>query len=411
MKNNLKYYLHRSVGFMNYDERLTKDLIMDGFKKIDENQESLKYLKSSYHTEYLKIMFSDNENYGVSKFTRELNLSFSITSKNFDVEAKNIEIFCFHDDYNNEQIAIFSIEYNIENPDLHKISDISRALKFNETEINFKNKTLELEDFINKEILISTSFTGEDSLVEQFAGKKFKTYLVLDFDHQLTNSKDLLFELGTASKIGTLSSNNLNTPSNSYKEKIFKNLISCFNNYSCLALLDSFTVIGSNNFNIKDPNSQKTWRDTYYSIYIFNLYVKCTLQVISNNFSENPMTKRREFQNFYNKYYFKKISFNFLPNEIFEGISKSIEVEEDINFINKRLETVAVQVNEKQQKQQEVLLFAISVIALIEIPLHVDGIRKMIGINETYVYNISFYTSLIIILSILLIFISRKNRY
>jgi hypothetical protein len=35
----------------------------------------------------------------------------------------------------------------------------------------------------------------------------------------------------------------------------------------------------------------------------------------------------------------------------------------------------------------------------------------MIGINETYVYNISFYTSLIIILSILLIFISRKNRY
>ena len=50
MKNNLKYYLHRSVGFMNYDERLTKDLIMDGFKKIDENQESLNYLKSSYHT-------------------------------------------------------------------------------------------------------------------------------------------------------------------------------------------------------------------------------------------------------------------------------------------------------------------------------------------------------------------------
>ena len=115
------------------------------------------------------------------------------------------------------------------------------------------------------------------------------------------------------------------------------------------------------------------------------------------------MSKRKEFQEFYNKYYFKKISYNFLPNEIFKRISNSLEIEEDIEFIENRLETLASQINEKQQKQQEFLLLCISVIALLETPLHIEGIREIVGVDNMVVYNSFVYPSLILTLVLLLI--------
>jgi hypothetical protein len=121
------------------------------------------------------------------------------------------------------------------------------------------------------------------------------------------------------------------------------------------------------------------------------------------------MSKRREFQEFYNKYYFKKISYNFLPNEIFKRISDSLEIEEDLEFIQNRLETLATQVNEKQQKQQEFLLFCISVIALLETPLHIEGIREIIGIENLSIYNSLVYPILILTLAITFIFKFKKK--
>ena len=134
-----------------------------------------------------------------------------------------------------------------------------------------------------------------------------------------------------------------------------------------------------------------------------NLYVKCSLQILLNDFTSDAMVKRKEFQEFYNKYYFKKISYNFLPNEIFKRISDSLEIQEDLDFIENKLETLASQINEKQQKQQEFLLLCISVIALLETPLHVDGIRQIIGINNMVIYNSFVYPILVLTLVILLI--------
>ena len=53
--------------------------------------------------------------------------------------------------------------------------------------------------------------------------------------------------------------------------------------------------------------------------------------------------------------------------------------------------TLATQINENQQKQQELLLLVISVIALIEIPLLLDSFREMLGIENIILYNICVY--------------------
>tara|TARA_B110000263_G_C15105521_1_gene417313 strand:- start:345 stop:713 length:369 start_codon:yes stop_codon:yes gene_type:complete len=121
------------------------------------------------------------------------------------------------------------------------------------------------------------------------------------------------------------------------------------------------------------------------------------------------MAKRYEFQNFYSKYYRQKISYNFLPNEIYSGIIKSLQIDEDLDYVQDKLETLAVQVNEKQQRQQELLLLIISVLAILELPLYIEGIRNIIGIDNLVVYNSATYIGLIIVVGIFIISKIRKK--
>ena len=137
--------------------------------------------------------------------------------------------------------------------------------------------------------------------------------------------------------------------------------------------------------------------------------MKSTLQVLSNDFSTDSMQKRYEFQNFYNKYFRKKISYNFLPNEIYDGIIKSLEIDQDLDYVQEKLETLAVQVNERQQNQLGYLLACISVIALLETPLHIEGIREIIGIENMIIYNSITYFILIIIVILFMISKIRKK--
>ena len=162
-----------------------------------------------------------------------------------------------------------------------------------------------------------------------------------------------------------------------------------------LTLLDSFTVVGSKNYDSSNIYNHNSWDNIYFSLYVFNLYVKSSLQSLSNEFSDDSVKKRKEFKSFYNKYFFIKVSFNFLPNEIYKGIFNALEIEEDLEFIQDRLETLAVQMNEKQQKQIGLILLVISVIALLETPLHIEGIRKIIGIDALVIYNSTVYFLLV----------------
>ena len=105
----------------------------------------------------------------------------------------------------------------------------------------------------------------------------------------------------------------------------------------------------------------------------------------------------------------KKISYNFLPNEIYDGIIKSLEIDQDLDYVQEKLETLAVQVNERQQNQLGYLLACISVIALLETPLHIEGIRDIIGIENMIVYNSITYFVLILIVILFMISKTRKK--
>lgn len=397
--NNL---LFKTIGFTTVDSSFSKSLVKQGFKKKEFDSDTLNFLQKSYHSEYLNLMFN-TDNKGVEIFSKKIDYKIEINSRESEVILSNIDLYIFNDTYENSKTSIFSITYKPSINTLQEISNISHDLKDHNCEIIYNSEIFSLKEFISKELFFGHKFSGNNTPLEQYSGSRFKNYLVVDFDHKSINRDQLLYELGTCSMLGTIEKNTIQAPSELYVKDILENKISCFKNYDCLTLYDSFTVIGTNNYDENHPYTSATWNDIYFSIYIFNLYVKSSLQILLNDFTSDAMEKRKEFQEFYNKYYFKKISYNFLPNEIFKRISISLEIEEDLNFIKDRLETLALQINEKQQKQQEFLLLCISITALLETPLFIDGIRQIIGINNTEIYNSLVYGILVLIILILVI--------
>ena len=400
--------LFKTIGFMNYDSSFYNNLSGNGYKKRTFDLDTISFLENSYHSEYLRIMFSNNDS-GVEIFSKKLDYQISINKRENDVRVSSIDIYIFNNTYENTKTAIFSVTYQPFVNSLEEISNITNDLKNHNCEISYLSNSLLLKDFIANHLLFGNKFSAANSSLEQYSGSRFKNFLVIDYDDESVNRDQLLYELGTSSKIGTIEQNTIEAPSTPYINSILENKISCFNNYECLTLLNSFTVVGTNNYDANHVHTHATWNDIYFSIYIFNLYVKCSLQILLNDFTSDSMSKRKEFQEFYNKYYFKKISYNFLPNEIFKRISNSLEIEEDIEFIENRLETLASQINEKQQKQQEFLLLCISVIALLETPLHIEGIREIVGVDNMVVYNSFVYPSLILTLVLLLILRYRRK--
>lgn len=395
MDNIVKDVIFKNIGFFNHTNNLKNKIIENGFLKVILDNQTQNFLKNSYYTEYVSILFSEISGYSVDRYSKKIDFDFEIIQSSTKVKVDYFEVFFFNDPYQKNQTAIFSLNYIIDNPTLEMISDISNFTKNNDCMIRFKGQETSLKEFISSNLLSGYNYYDNDTSLEQYAGSKFKNYLILDFENEDLNRDNLLFELGTSSILNTINDKTIDAPSEAYMNNILQNKISCFRNYDCLTLLTSFTVIGSKNYNRDDIYNHSSWNSIYFCIYIYNLYLKSSLQIFSNDFTEDSMKKRSEFQEFYNKYYLKKISYNFLPNEIYKGIFNSLEIEEDINFITDRLETLAVQVNEKQQNQIGLILLVISVIALLETPLHIEGIREIIGIDAVVIYNTSVYFLLV----------------
>jgi hypothetical protein len=147
-----------------------------------------------------------------------------------------------------------------------------------------------------------------------------------------------------------------------------KNKVSAFANYEGLALLDSFTVIGHENyveFADNNPNyySHHTWNRIYFGIYVYNLFVRYSLFKFNAQFLSNPVKYRDKFQDYLNHYNFKHIAFNFLPNLIFDKIRVALGIEDEIETFEKRLGNLAASIQEQQEKRQAFLLTIISVIS------------------------------------------------
>ena len=393
--------IYKVIGFDKLPQDYNKQLVNAGFIKEEPDDELEGFLQRSYLDEYLAIMFHDEA------YIKDLEIEINILGIDKTVIINEAHISCFPGIKKEAGISIYSLDYIINTEDLilDTVSDITNRLnKFN-TRITYKNKEYSLSEFVDNLIKPWPSHPNSD--VNQYNGSRWKEYHIYNFSEQVQpNYNNLLFELGTGNKIGTINNNDINSPSEEYLQKTIANKLSCFKNYEGLALYDSFTIIGNNNYSRDSLHSHSSWNSIYFKIFLYCHFMKCKLQLMSNTFSSsiNKDAKKamEEFEEFYNRYYLKKIAFNFLPNEIYMSLFKSLELEEDFQFLKSRNNTIALSINEKHQRQQEFLLLIISVMALLETPTHLESIRTIIGIEFITVYNLTIYGVILSLVSILM---------
>ncbi len=328
-----------------------------------------KWYKDNYYHEFASLMFTgEAENKPMKPLLRSQSYEITLflgqnNERYIKALCTNQELFLF-----NNEIGIFALTFEPEYLNFQSISDLTFALKSFDSSILVNNLQLKLHEFISNQILAGTPLRGTHVQADAYSGSKFKIYTIIntpDIDDGTKYSRDkLVYEIGTGSRIGEMGSNGYNSPSEQYFEELMKNSIKVFNNYTGLALLDSYTVIGTNVFSDRQKNffSFNTYNRIYFAIYVLNLYIRYNIFRFNAVFNENPVKTREEFEEFINGYNFSHISFNFLPNIIHQKIHAAQNIDEEIEQFEKRLGSLATKIQENQEKRQATLLGLVSLL-------------------------------------------------
>ena len=373
-------------------------------KKAEVINSTRKYYRDTYYNEFASLMFTgEAEKNPMKPFQR--NQNFDVTfylgfKKDRIVKSRCVcqELFLF-----NNEVGILSLTFEPETLDILCISDLTVALKSFDTPVESGNIQTVFHEFISANILAGVQLRGKNVKADDYSGSKFKIYSVINTTDPDDGSKydrdKLVFEIGTGSRIGELGSNGYNAPSQEYFDEIMGNSIKVFNNYTGLALLDSFTVIGNGVFQSKDKHFHQfnTYNRIYFAIYILNLYIRYNIFRFNAVFNDNPVKTREEFELFINDYNYSHISFNFLPNIFHQKIHAALNIDDEINHFEKRLGSLATKIQEDQEKRQATLLGLVSVLTALssfsDIIDLLEKLRSQIGWS-----NGLFYASLVFVL-------------
>ncbi len=394
-------------------------LLQINYKEDDASPEVKRFLKDQYYKDFREIMFEKRDNSEEnSLLSRRFCLQqtdiisfvqkkFNQPDKIFDVSVIKSEIFFF-----GEEIALFSLSLKA-NPtecNIGFLNDLVFLIKQFDIEIISKNnideKRMKWHEFISEKYLAGTELRSQNRVikVDNYSGSKFKTYCIIDGDIPNTEFESLLFDLGTSSPLNSSKGEGGLAPTEEYYSVVMQNKISVFKNWESLCLFDSFTSIG-NNF-IMNNNEYSKWHDTYFRIYLFRLFLKFNLFRYNSDLHDNTIKLRDQFEKFLNDYNLNHISFNFLPNEMYNQIGGALKLNEELTTFQERITRISAAIQEEKQSRMNMLLQAVAAIsALSSVQPVIEGItlaQEKLGWGKAL-----FYT----ILSILLIGISSGVLY
>ncbi len=244
-------------------------------------------------------------------------------------------------------------------------------------------------------------------------GNKLKVFSLveLETDISIEDENMLLYDLGACVPIGSASGvNPFFQPSGKYfKELIEKSKISVFNNWSALALFDSFTGLfrkgALNNFN---------WENGYFNLlYLQSLYVKTYLFKVNRLFYAKGADHQQLEDELYefNKYFNPShISYNFLPSIIFKKIRYSLAIDNELNLLKEGIERANRKSKEKRDKTINNILRVITLLAVFSVIWDVSEWLNKIFSGGTTSYNIISGSLTVIVLLIFGIFFLKNYR-
>ena len=167
-----------------------------------------------------------------------------------------------------------------------------------------------------------------------------------------------------------------------------------FNNYTILPLFDTFTVVGYNLLNFDQYGTKRSsWTQTYFRIYLYNLFIKYNLFRYNLDMEHDSVKVRDEFESFLNTYNLSHISYNFLPNLIFHQHRKSLQIDEELEKFQERINRISQAIQEEQQKRSNLLLGivgAMTSISSVKPILDIlENTRTQINLNGFLFYSLA----------------------
>lgn len=243
-------------------------------------------------------------------------------------------------------------------------------------------------------------------------GAKLKAFQIVKSDYI---GDDLLYELGTMSKIGIVrgGAGDKFSPSGSYYELIMRdNKISAFRTWTALALLDTVTVVGKDT-DRKGNGLDKDfiWATSYFRmIYVHALYQKLLLFDVNKSFRD-PESKNNavdlvdKVKDIERYYAFPTISYNFLPQLIYEKIKFGLEVDKEREQIHRYVEQEGKRQDEKNDKMLSNAITGLTFITLgsvffdvTSLVVEMRGVTSQCGYNHVASWVIGVITCVIILL-------------
>ena len=352
---------------------------------IDETIKDQQFHKNYWYPEFRDIFFrKENKETAARILVKSCNEKVTFLRRNHEKEVvkktqttiNSKEVYLFPNG-----LHFFSISFDTTGLSLVDISDLTFSIR---------NFTAELEGYKESEwvkwveneviagIKIYSTWDQKTIPVDEYSGSKFKLYSVVDLEpNDSINQQvidELLYDIGCVAKIGSAGGKEYFSPSESYYNLLLKDKISAFNNYAMLPLFDTFTTVGfgilSNDF------SHITYNETYFRIYLFNLFIKYNLYRYNSDMRLDSVKTRNQFEKFLNNYNISTISYNFLPNLIFEKHRKSMLVEEELAKFEERINRISQAIQEEQQKRSNMLL------AVVGAMTSISSIEPVFGFME-----------------------------
>ena len=361
---------------------------------LDIDNTDSKRFNSDFAKKTARLSLAFNKEYEIKIGKREsspvLNIKFEYLDLFFFPDG--LVFYCFKCD-----LSTFSLdEITLINSYLRN-SGITNDMKFLYDKLSFINPSTNLN-------------TDHDSLS---IGNKMKVFSIIELKDTISEEEEnmLLFDLGTCSPIGSASGHNSYfQPSTKYFEELIeKNKISVFNNWSALALFDTFTGLfqrgARNNF---------IWENGYFNLlYLQSLYVKNHLFKVNKLFyAKGANHQKLEDELFeFNKYYNPSIiSYNFLPTIIYEKIRYSLGINGELEKLKEGVERTNLKNKEKRDKAINNVLTIIALLTVFTVVWDLsDWIKSVFMISDTF-YNILSVALTAIFLLLIFIFFYRNYR-
>lgn len=198
-------------------------------------------------------------------------------------------------------------------------------------------------------------------------GNKMKLFQVIQLETSAV-ADDTLYELATSSRIGSVNGDTWLTPSEQYYQKIIdNNIVSAFNSWKGLALMDSFTVLGTHN-----GIRPEAWTNLYFPLIYLRAVFEKTFCFSRNNAYREDRAKSNlasEIALMEKYYFYDNISYNFLPNMLYQAMAKGLGIKEEREELSK-------QVKEKEDTNNSLIMAAISVFAIFSVAFDFYSLMK-----------------------------------